>query len=216
MEMKKKMKLPRAHAQGIFSPSFVGSKIPPKQKSLRIHPRTHVRGFLRRGITALIIAIILFVLLYSAFLYVGKLLTPKKVHYHAGFVVFENDKKKDFSDFKYMRIKPCLLDQNQKDSKEDIQAEKAHLHDSVGDVVHIEGENALWRDLFQNIRYKLDYSKAFTFINGSKVKNFENQKIQPYDSIVILIGSNKSNHLQDAVPKNYIEEKAAKSVDCGD
>ena len=44
------MKLPRAHAPGIFSLRFVGSKIPPKRKLFRIHPRTCVRGFLRRGI----------------------------------------------------------------------------------------------------------------------------------------------------------------------
>ena len=44
------MKLPRAHARGIFSLRFVGSEIPPKRKLLRIHPRTCVRGFLRRGI----------------------------------------------------------------------------------------------------------------------------------------------------------------------
>lgn len=44
------MKLPRAHARGIFSPCFVGSEIHPKRKLLRIHPRTYVRGFLRRRI----------------------------------------------------------------------------------------------------------------------------------------------------------------------
>ncbi len=54
----KMMKLPRAHARGIFSSCFVrlglarqvGSKIPPKQNMLRIHPRIHARGILRRRI----------------------------------------------------------------------------------------------------------------------------------------------------------------------
>ena len=35
---------------------------------------------------------------------------PEKVHYHAGFVVFENGKKLNFSDNKYMFIKPCTID----------------------------------------------------------------------------------------------------------
>ncbi len=44
------MKLPDLTI-GVSSPRcFVGSEIPPKQKSLRIHPRAYARGFLRRGI----------------------------------------------------------------------------------------------------------------------------------------------------------------------
>lgn len=35
------MKLLWAHAWGIFSLRFVGSKIPPRRKFLRIHPRTY-------------------------------------------------------------------------------------------------------------------------------------------------------------------------------
>ena len=37
-----------------------------------------------------------------------------------------------------MRIKPCTEDEEHEDSDEDIQTEKAHLHDFVGDVVHVE------------------------------------------------------------------------------
>lgn len=160
--------------------------------------------------------LVIFVLIIgvSSFFIYKNLTTAKKVHYHAGFVVFQNDKKINFSDFKYMRVKPCTEDKDHEDSDEDIQTEKAHLHDLVGDVVHVEQENAYWRDLFTNIDYKLDYPSATAYINGSKIKNFENLKIQPYDSLVILIGSNKTNHLKDAVKKEYIEEKAEKSVDC--
>jgi len=44
------MKLPRPDGRGIFSLSYVGSKIPPKQKGFRIHSRAYALGFLRRGI----------------------------------------------------------------------------------------------------------------------------------------------------------------------
>lgn len=47
---KERITLPRAYAQDIFSPHFVGSKIPPKRKPLRLHPRTHTPSFSRRGI----------------------------------------------------------------------------------------------------------------------------------------------------------------------
>lgn len=152
----------------------------------------------------------------SGFIVSKKLLTPTKVHYHAGFVVFQNDKKLDFTDFKYMRVKPCLEDKNVKETREDIQAEKAHLHDNVGDVVHVEEGGAIWTDLFTNIAYNLDYSKVKAYENGKEINNFGSRKILPYESVVILIGENSSNHLKDAVSKKYIEEKATKSVDCGD
>ena len=45
-----KMKLQRAYAHGIFSPRFVGSKIPPKRNTLRLHPQAYAHGFSRRGI----------------------------------------------------------------------------------------------------------------------------------------------------------------------
>lgn len=161
----------------------------------------------------ILVIFVLIVGVLSLFLY-KNLTTARKVHYHAGFVVFKEDKKIDFSDFKYMRIKPCNEDTNHKDLKVDIQAEKAHLHDLVGDVVHVEEENAYWRDLFSNINYKLDYSKTVAFVNDKRVNHFENQKIQPDESLIILIGNNKSNHLQDAVKKEYIERQAKKSADC--
>ena len=65
------------------------------------------------------------------------LTTPQKTHYHAGFVVFVNDKKIDFSKPKYMSISPCILHGNEADdeSPSSIQLDKAHLHDFVGDVV---------------------------------------------------------------------------------
>ena len=155
--------------------------------------------------------------MYSAFLYVGKLLTPKKVHYHAGFVVFENDKKKDFSDFKYMRIKPCLLDQNQKDSKEDIQAEKAHLHDYIGDVVHVESNDSKWNDLFKNLKYQINYKDAKAYLNGQIVTDFQEIKINPYDSLVVFAGQevDTDKFINQAVTKQHIIDSEIKSEDCG-
>ncbi|MEK7185911.1 MAG: hypothetical protein AAB675_00925 [Patescibacteria group bacterium] len=169
---------------------------------------------MRKKIIGIIAVIILVVVSYFTYSTVRKITTPEKVHYHAGFVVFKDDKKIDFSDFKYMRIKPCTEDEEHEDSDEDIQTEKAHLHDFVGDVVHVEEKNAHWRDLFSNINHKIDYSKAVAFINGKKVSQFENRKIQPDESLIILIGNNKSTHLQDAVSKSYINEKADKGEDC--
>ncbi len=142
---------------------------------------------------------------------------PEKTHYHAGFVVFENNKKIDFSDNKYMYIKPCLTNEdNEKETKESIQIEKAHLHDNVGDLVHIERRGAVWGDLFTNIKFPVDYSKVTAYINGKIVPNFQPQKIKAYDSLVLFIGDNDKSLLSQTPTKEYIENQEAKAGSCSD
>lgn len=144
----------------------------------------------------------------------SEIVKNEKVHYHAGFVVFENGKKLDFSDTKYMFIKPCTLDGEEDESTEDSQLEKAHLHDNVGDVVHIEGKGAVWGDLFTNIKFPVDYSKVTGYVNGYEEKDFQNRRIDFDDSLVIFIGPVDKKLLSQAVTTKYIEETAAKSGPC--
>lgn len=165
-----------------------------------------------------IIAVVLFVTI-SYFVYprIKEITTPKKVHYHAGFVVFQDNKKLDFSDFRYMYTKPCVLDKKQNDEDIDTQMEKAHLHDQVGDVVHIERSGAVWNDLFTNMKFAIDYNKVVGFINGKKTANFEFQAIRPDDTLAVFIGSNDiAKDLQMVPAKDYIEKIAKKSTTCGD
>lgn len=150
------------------------------------------------------------------FFTLNKLRTKEKIHYHAGFVVFENGKKIDFSIAKYMYMKPCTLGDKEDESKEDVQLEKAHLHDNVGDVVHIEENDAKWKDLFTNIGYAVDYKKVSAYVNGTLVNNIQDQPIKSGDSLVLFIGSYDKSLLSQAVTKEYIEDKAKKSVSCGD
>lgn len=142
--------------------------------------------------------------------------TPQKTHYHAGFVVFQNNKKVDFSDSKYMFIEPCNANETKQDSAADIQIEKAHLHENVGDLVHIERTGATWKDLFTNIKYPIDYTNATGYINGKQVADFQTQSIKPFDSLVVFIGKNNSQLLTQAVTKSYMEKMAKKSTTCGD
>lgn len=102
-----------------------------------------------------LILIVVVALGTGSFFTIKKILTPKKIHYHAGVVVFQNNKKLNFSKLKYMSLEPCVLNKKEEDSAEDIQIEKAHLHDNVGDVVHVERTGAIWRDLFTNIHFPL-------------------------------------------------------------
>ncbi len=141
----------------------------------------------------------------------------EKIHYHGGFVVFKENKEIDFSDFRYMVVKPCTTDKKEgKESEEDDQIEKAHLHDQVGDVVHVEKENSKWSDLFINLKYEIDYKNTQAYLNGKKVTNFKDLIIKPYDSLIVLIGSNDiKKALLKAVSVKHIKEAEKRSENCG-
>ncbi len=165
-----------------------------------------------------VIGSIIFVILIILFGYkiYSKVTVPKKVHYHAGFIVFKDNKKINFSDFKYMYEKPCTINGKENEESENEKLEKAHLHDNVGDVVHIEKSGAKWGDLFTNIKYPID-KDAIIYINGKEIKNFQKLSIKPYDSLVMFIGSNNVNEdIKQALTQKYIEEMGSKSKTCGD
>lgn len=171
---------------------------------------------MNKRILFIVIPIIILLLGVGIFITSKKLLTPQKTHYHAGFVVFQNNKKLDFSDNKYMFIEPCTINDKHNDSDADIQIEKAHLHENVGDLVHVERTGAKWQDLFTNIHFSIDYPQTTGFINGKQLSNYQLQPINPYDSLVVFIGKNDPKLLSQAVTKDYIINMAKKSTTCGD
>lgn len=142
-------------------------------------------------------------------------ISKEEVHYHAGFTVYQNNQKVDFSDLKYMTISPCVAEGTEQ-PEEDEQNEKAHLHDNIGDVIHVEAPGALWKDLFTNIRYPIDYASATAYMNGQKVEDFSSRPIQPDESLVIFIGDNDMQFATMAASVSYIEEQAKKSTTCGE
>lgn len=123
------------------------------------------------------------------------------VHYHAGFSVYIDGVKQDYSDFKYMNFTPCS-EHDEAKSKEEEQIEKAHLHDSVGDVVHVHRSGAKWGDLFKNINVSLPNDLPILSKN-----------IEPNSSVVITIGEPIANPTK--VSMERIQEVEAKSELCG-
>lgn len=165
------------------------------------------------------VPIFLISLAWFGWLVKEKIFPEKPPHFHAGFIVVKNNKQEDFTASKYMSIKPCTLDNidtYEAISKESEQLEKAHLHDKVGDVVHVERRGAKWKDLFSNINYDLNFSEAEAYINGKKVASFQNRLIGEYDSVVIFVGKDNdvNKFLSQAVSKKHIQEVESKSEDC--
>ena len=145
-----------------------------------------------------------------------------KIHYHAGFVVFENLKKVDFSDIKYMSIAPCKVHGStgspqveEMMTAEEEQKEKAHLHDGVGDVVHVHVKDSKWGDLFTNIKYQVDYSKVTAYINGQKVEDIKDYPTKSYDGLVLFIGKVDEKLTNQAVTIDHIKDAESKSENCG-
>ncbi len=147
----------------------------------------------------------------------GKYLLPRKeVHYHAGFRVYIDNTLQNYSDSKYMLIKPCTTGKKDEDGNE--QMEKAHLHDQIGDVVHVEHQGAKWRDLFQNIGVTLDKSKPVaSFSDGKEIPDILSQKIIPNESVVIIIGdqSGAQDLIKNPVTTEHIKEVESQSESCG-
>lgn len=144
------------------------------------------------------------------------ILKAKAVHYHAGFLVYKDGKLQDFSDFKYMHEKPCTSDGKPiEDPNPDEQMEKAHLHDNDGDVAHVHREKARWKDLFQNIKYPIDPTIT-AYVNGQKVDDILEKKIEPNESVVFFIGKNTNEKelSEKAVTVQRIKDVEKKSESC--
>ncbi|HKB88069.1 MAG TPA: hypothetical protein VKC53_00300 [Patescibacteria group bacterium] len=181
---------------------------------------------MKKKIIYIVLIIIIATIGIFAYFKSKKTVVSEEIHYHAGFVVFDNGKKVDFSDLKYMNVEPCTVPgKKEEETPEHNQLEKAHLHDGVGDVVHVHRLDSKWGDLFTNIKYPIDYSKVTAFINNQEVADIQNITIKPYDSLVIFIGTVDKrslasqdpgkNLLLQAVTVDHIKNTESMSESCG-
>lgn len=139
----------------------------------------------------------------------------ESLHYHAGFRVYLDNELQDFSSYQYMNFTPCLEHEQKKTAQEE-QIEKAHLHDSVGDVVHIHRSGSTWGDLFTNIGVEMPSDKKIIgFVEGVEQANFLSLPIEPYATLVVSIGETNSSRSGERIERAYIEEIEAKSELCG-
>jgi hypothetical protein len=146
---------------------------------------------------------------------------PQKAHFHAGFQVYADGKLEDFTDEKYMNTTPCALRENtsKNETPEEIQMEKAHLHDNIGNVAHSHLTGGKWKDLFQNMKYDIASKGNINgYVNGVQVNNILDANIKPYDSAVIFVGdipTESHSFLSKAVNKDVIIKAEKMSENCG-
>lgn len=134
------------------------------------------------------------------------------VHHHAGFTVYINGVRQDFAQTKYMNFAVCS-DHQHKATKEEEQIEKAHLHEMVGDVVHVHRSGATWGDLFENIKFELP-SNVYAVVGGEVVAEPLASPIEDNTSVVFVVGEKPDD--MEIVTKDHIGRVAASSELCGD
>lgn len=138
-------------------------------------------------------------------------------HLHAAFQVYVDGQLQDFSSFRYMSLVPCG-DHGKKLTPEEEQHEKAHLHESIGDVVHVHRAGATWGDLFLNLAYQFDDNKELVaYVNGEIVDDIFTYPIENYDTVIIVSGdqSQADQFVSQADFASKIAEVEQQSELCG-
>ena len=139
------------------------------------------------------------------------------VHHHAGFVIFADGEKVDFSADKYMHTVECSLDEHEHTPEEE-QIEKAHLHSGIGDVVHVHRPDVVWADLFINLNYSLGDASFSAYLNDELVSDIFTTPIAAYNSLVIITGEAQASpaaYLEQAITLDHIMAAESMVESCG-
>lgn len=133
---------------------------------------------------------------------------PGQVHYHANFDIYINGQREAFANPMYYEEEgggSCTLE------TEMTPGERAHMHDNIGDVVHVEDHAVTWGNFFQNLHwtvndklvqtpdkvYLADDTNKITFlINGREVQDISSETIHDKDRLLVDFGSASQADLQ--------------------
>ena len=129
---------------------------------------------------------------------------PERTHYHANFAVYINGQREAFTD-------PAFYEESGAACSEEAQMtphERAHLHDNVNDVVHVEDQAVTWGQFFTNLgwivdakliqtpslMYVADQDHKISFIlNGEKTDNVSNRVIGDRDKLLVDFAGSQEN-----------------------
>lgn len=138
----------------------------------------------------------------------------EEVHYHANFAMYLNGQREEFKNpVYYVDIEEACTVKRQMTPHE-----RAHLHDNVNDVVHVEDQAVTWGQFFQNLGWVVDLkvirtpdkvlltdsqNKVTFMLNGKQTDNVLGQVIKDQDRLVVDYGNTSPQDLlreYDTVP----------------
>lgn len=131
------------------------------------------------------------------------------VHYHANFAVYINGEREEFKNPIYYTEGGCIAE----GVKTPLM--RAHMHDSVNDVVHVEDHAVTWGNFFENLWWSVgsdyiqksdgtmykadDTNKLHLIINGQDYTDFgslANKEIKDKDRVLISYGNEDKQALE--------------------
>ncbi len=135
---------------------------------------------------------------------------PEEVHYHANFALYINGQREAFKgDANYSETEMCAA--NTAMSPE----ERAHMHDHVNNVVHVEDHAVTWGQFFANLRFTIGpdmvevpdgtvyaengSAKLHVILNGQDLtglSNISNTVVKDQDRLLISYGDETDAELQ--------------------
>lgn len=143
--------------------------------------------------------------------YIGEV----EVHYHAGFHIYEDGTQVDLSGLEYMTIQPCGVS-HRHDNMKEYEASKVHLHDGVGDVVHVHAEGQTWRMLLDSLGLEAEKYRQ-TYREGVEVSLMDDL-IVPYERVIFADENTEvTQSMIEGVPSiERIEEVENTSETCSE
>ncbi len=132
------------------------------------------------------------------------------VHYHANFALYVNGQREDFKGIGYYtEVQMCTLNTAM------VPSERAHMHDNVNNVVHVEDHSVTWGQFFTNLGWIMGpnfivspdgkiYSensdnKLNLVLNGQDYTNYggmQNTVIKDTDKLLVSFGNENAASLK--------------------
>lgn len=133
----------------------------------------------------------------------------ESIHYHANFAVYINGQREAFKNKIYYTETACTLE------TEITPMERAHMHDGINDVVHVEDHAVTWGQFFENLGWYVgpdfiqqsddtlykadDTSKLNVLINGQDYTGLgalTNMVIHDKDKVLVSYGAENQKDLE--------------------
>ena len=131
---------------------------------------------------------------------------PTSTHYHANFAVYVDGKQEQFDSnpLIYADVTECT------ENVAMTPTERAHLHENIKDVVHVEDEAVTWGNFFQNIGWNVDYEymstpkslladtdtkKVSYILNGEVVSDISARVISDKDRLLVSYGTSTKDEI---------------------
>lgn len=152
---------------------------------------------------------------------------PDTVHYHANFALYINGKRQEFRGSQYYsEVEMCTSDTAM------MPSERAHMHDNVNNVVHVEDHAVTWGQFFTNLGWIMgptsmvspdgtvysedEDSKLHLMLNGQDytgLGGLQNTVIKDTDKLLVSYGSEDTaslKHQFGAIPSTAKKYDTAK------